>query len=64
MSKERKKYKRKKSLKQKCDAIIKIKNSVPKIVFRAKNIVVTLRSKSQISRWIEIYPEGKYTINY
>ena len=61
---DKKKYKRKKSLKQTRDALIKIKNSVPKIIFRANNTIVTLRSKSQISRWLEIYPEGKYTINY
>ena len=61
---EKKKYKRKKSLKQTSDVIIKIKSSVPKIIFRANNIIITLRSKSQISRWLEIYPEGEYTINY
>ena len=61
---DREKYKRKKSLKQTRDAIIKIKNSVPKIIFRAKNVIVTLTSESQISRWMEIYPEGEYTINY
>jgi hypothetical protein len=58
------KHIRKKSLKKTLDAIIKIKNSTPKIIFRAHNIVVTLRNKSQINRWLEIYPEGKYTINY
>ena len=61
---DKKIYKRKKSLKQTRDALIKIKNSVPKIIFRAKNTIITLRNKSQISRWLEIYPEGKYTINY
>ena len=61
---ERKKYKRKKSLKKTLDTIIEMKNSAPKIVFRAQNIVVTLRNKNQINRWLEIYPEGKYTINY
>ena len=61
---ERKKYKRKKSLKKTLDTIIEMKNSTPKIVFRAQNIVVTLRNKNQINRWLEIYPEGKYTINY
>ena len=61
---QKKIYKRKKSLKKTSDALIKIKNSVPKIIFRAKNIIVTLRNKSQISRWLEIYPEGEYTINY
>ena len=61
---ERKKNKRKKSLKKTWDTIIEIKNSTPKIIFRAHNIVVTLRNKNQINRWLEIYPEGKYTINY
>ena len=61
---ERKKYKRKKSLKKTLDTIIEMKNSAPKIVFRADNIIVTLRNKNQINRWLEIYPEGKYTINY
>ena len=60
---DKKKYKRKKSLKQTRDALIKIKNSVPKIIFRANNTIITLRDKTQISRWLEIYPEGKYTIN-
>ena len=61
---ERKKYKRKQSLKKTWDTIIEIKNSTPKIIFRAHNIVVTLRNMNQINRWLEIYPEGKYTINY
>jgi|TARA_B110000093_G_scaffold44191_1_gene47247 hypothetical protein len=61
---EKKKYKRKQSLKKTWDTIIEIKNSTPKIIFRAHNIVVTLRNKNQINRWLEIYPEGKYTINY
>ena len=61
---DRKKYKRKKSLKKTWDTIIEIKNSTPKIIFRAHNIVVTLRNKTQLNRWLEIYPEGKYTINY
>ena len=62
--KRKKIYKRKKSLKKTLDTIIEMKNSAPKIVFRAHNIVVTLRNKNQINRWLEIYPEGKYTINY
>ena len=61
---EKKKYKRKKSLKKTLDALLQIKNSVPKIIFRAQNIVVTLKSKNQLNRWLELYPEGKYTINY
>ena len=61
---ENKKYKRKKSLKKTWDAIKDIKNSTPKIIFKAHNLVVTLKNKTQLNRWLEIYPEGKYTINY
>jgi hypothetical protein len=58
-----KKYKRKKSIQKTLDKIEVIKQSVPKIVFTAKNLVVTLKSKSQLNRWLEIYPEGTYQIN-
>tara|TARA_X000001036_G_C20565550_1_gene760378 strand:+ start:599 stop:784 length:186 start_codon:yes stop_codon:yes gene_type:complete len=58
-----KKYKRKQSLKKTHLAIEKIKKSIPAIIFKAKNIVVTLKSKSQLKRWLDLYPEGKYTIN-
>lgn len=61
---EKKKYKRKKSLNAAYNRIKKINNSVPRIIFRAQNIVITLSNKSQISRWLKIYPEGRYTINY
>lgn len=61
---ENKKYIRKRSLKKTWDAIKEIKNKTPKIIFRAHNIVVTLRNKTQLNRWLEIYPDGKYTINY
>ena len=61
---ESKKYKRRSSFKKTWETIKEIKNSTPKIILRAKNIVVTLRNKNQLSRWLEIYPEGKYTINY
>ena len=40
-----------------------IKNSTPSIVFKAHNLVVTLRNKSQLNTWIKLYPEGTYTIN-
>ena len=60
---ENKKYKRKKSLKKTFDAIKKIKNSVPSIIFKANNLVVTLKNESQLEKWIKIYPEGTYTIN-
>ncbi len=59
----KKKYKRKKSLKKTIQEINLIKKSVPKIIFRAKNLVVTLKNKDQIKRWLELYPEGTYQIN-
>ena len=40
-----------------------IKSSTPKIVFHAKNIMVTLRSKEQLKQWLEKYPSGSYRIN-
>jgi len=61
---DRKKYKRKKHIKKALEKIEIIKKSVPKIVFKANNIVVTLKNKSQLGRWLELYPEGKYQINY
>ena len=60
---EKKKYKRKQSIKKTLKEITIIKNSVPKIVFTARNIVVTLRNKSQLKKWLDIYPEGEYQIN-
>ena len=59
----KKKYKRKKSLKKTIQEINVIKKSVPKIIFRAKNLVVTLKNKEQIKKWIELYPDGTYQIN-
>ena len=59
----KKKYKRRKSLKKTIQEINVIKKSVPKIIFRAKNLVVTLKNKQQIKRWLELYPDGTYQIN-
>ena len=59
----KKKYKRRKSLQKTIQEINLIKKSVPKIIFRAKNLVVTLKKKDQIKRWLELYPEGTYQIN-
>ena len=59
-----KKYKRKKSLKKTYDSLLKIKSKVPKIIFKAKNLVVTLKNESQLKKWLDLYPHGKYTINY
>lgn len=59
-----KKYKRKKSLKKTYDTLLKIKNKVPKIIFKAHNLVVTLKNEAQLKKWLDLYPQGKYTINY
>ena len=61
---ENKKYKRKQSVKKALEKIEMIKKSVPKIVFKANNFVVTLKNKTQLNRWLEIYPNGKYQINF
>ena len=59
-----KKYRRRRSLKKTRQKLQEIKNSVPRIIFKAQNLVVTLKNKSQLNRWLEIYPEGTYQINY
>ena len=59
---DNKKNNRKKSLKKTLKIIKEIKSSTPKIIFKVKNLVVTLRNKSQLNRWLELYPDGKYTI--
>lgn len=59
---EVKKYKRKKSLKKTLNTVIKIKNSTPKIIFKAESLVVTLRNKAQLNRWLKVYPNTYYTI--
>tara|TARA_B100001758_G_C18212687_1_gene505969 strand:- start:521 stop:709 length:189 start_codon:yes stop_codon:yes gene_type:complete len=61
---ENKKYKRKQHVKKALSKIEAIKNSVPKIVFKANNLIVTLKNKKQLSRWLEVYPEGTYVVNY
>ena len=59
-----KKYKRRQSLEKTRQKLQEIKNSVPRIIFKAQNLVVTLKNKSQLNRWLEIYPEGTYQINH
>ena len=58
-----KKYKRKKTLKKTYEAINKIKKRVPSIIFKAQNLVVTLRDESQLKKWLKLYPDGTYQIN-
>jgi hypothetical protein len=60
---EVKKYKRKKSLKKTIETFNKMKNNVPNIIFRAEKLIVTLKNKHQLNKWLEIYPNGVYTIN-
>ena len=55
--------KRKKSLKRTLEKIKEIKASTPKIIFTAQNIVVTLKNRTQLRRWLQLYPEGRYIIN-
>ena len=57
-----KKYKRV-SKAQKIKVFKSLKEKTPNIVFKAKNLVVTLKSKSQLKFWLKNYPDGKYVIN-
>ena len=54
--------KRRKSLNKTKQILENIKKGIPKIVFTAKNLIVTLRNRSQLDKWLEIYPDGKYII--
>ena len=52
---EEKKSRRRKSLKNTLKTISEIKKSVPKIIFKTQKLVVTLKNKNQLDRWIELY---------
>ena len=54
--------KRKKSLSKREKIMAEIKKRTPGIVFTAKNLIVTLRNRTQLDRWLEMYPGGKYVI--
>ena len=54
--------KRRKSLNKKKQILKGIKKHTPKIVFTAKNLIVTLRNRSQLDKWLKIYPDGEYII--
>ena len=60
---DKKRYRRKKKLNSAYKSILAIKNKVPKIIFRAKNLVVTLKNKNKLEKLLSLYPEGTYTIN-
>jgi len=53
---------RKKSVTKKDKIINEIKKRTPDIVFTAKNLIVTLRNRNQLDKWLQMYPDGKYVI--
>ena len=53
---------RKKTTSKRDKMIAEIKRRTPKIIFTAKNLIVTLRNRNQLDRWLEMYPEGQYVI--
>ena len=54
--------KRRKSLNKTKQILEDIKKRTPKIVFTAKSLIVTLRNRSQLDKWLKIYPDGEYII--
>jgi len=60
---EKKKYKRKKSMNKTMKVLKEIKKRVPNIIFKAQNLVVTLKTREQLKVWLKLYPNGTYTIN-
>ena len=53
---------RKKTTSKRDKMIAEIKRRTPKIIFTAKNLIVTLRNRNQLDRWLEMYPDGQYVI--
>ena len=48
--------------KKKAEKILdKIKNNTPSIIFRTKTMIVTLKTKEQLKKWLDMYPTGEYT---
>ena len=49
--------------KKKAEKILdKIKNNTPSIIFRTKTMTVTLKTKEQLKKWLDMYPSGEYTL--
>ena len=49
--------------KKKAEKILeKIKNNTPSIIFKTKGLIVTLKTKEQLKRWLDKYPTGKYEL--
>ena len=65
MSKTKIMLKEKKISEKKERILEKIRNRtsevLPKIIFTSKNLTVTLKSKEQLKKWLQMYPEGSYT---
>ena len=65
MSKTKIMLKEKKISEKKERILEKIRNRtsevLPKIIFTSKNLTVTLKSKEQLKKWLQMYPDGSYT---
>jgi hypothetical protein len=49
--------------KRKAEKILdKIKNNSPSIIFKTKTMTVTLKTKEQLKKWLDMYPTGQYTL--
>ena len=47
--------------KRKAEKILdKIKNNSPSIIFKTKSMTVTLKTKAQLKKWLDMYPSGEY----
>ena len=47
--------------KRKAEKILdKIKNNTPKIIFKTKTMTVTLKTKEQLKKWLDMYPTADY----
>ena len=40
----------------------KIKNSSPNIIFKTNGMTVTLKTKEQLKKWLDMYPAGEYKL--
>ena len=48
--------------KKKAEKILdKIKNNSPSIIFKTNTMTVTLKTKEQLKKWLDMYPTGEYT---
>jgi len=49
--------------KRKAEKILdKIKNNSPSIIFKTRTMTVTLKTKDQLKKWLDMYPAGEYTL--